>query len=309
MEEYIITFLRNNKHLYMFDLFENDLNIVYNLYKNDLIDETMEYSTAVYNYFAIYYMIKRNHIKAYEFSEKTNVKNNYICVGKMGCAYNNVMIELKYQIARELLEKEIDNNNYTTMNNLGYMYHFGTGVKIDYQKAKLLYEKAIEGGNREAFYNLGCMYHYGEGVEVDYENAKKLYEKAIELGHCDAISQIAYMYQKGRGVKQDYNMAKELYEKAFEAGNKNFYNEYLDLCNHDNEYERVDACAYSFYLKYNDKELLEKLYKRATNIIIKIKEENRDLKAQVQILQNEIDYRPGGKGYEEAKHRFTHLDY
>ena len=152
-------------------------------------------------------------------------------------------------------------------------------------------------------YNLGCMYHYAEGVKVDYTKARELYEKAIELGHIDAISQLAYMYHKARGVKQDYDKAKELYERAFEAGNKNFYREYLDICY--DEYERVDKCAYSFYLTYNDKELLEKLYKRGTNLIIKIKEENANLKAKVQILQNEIDYRPGGKGYEEAQYHFT----
>jgi uncharacterized protein len=71
----------------------------------------------------------------------------------------------------------------------------------------------------EAMNNLGWMYEKGEGVKVDFQIAMDWYEKAANLGSIDAMNNIALMYEKGKGRKRDAQKAAEWYEKADKAKN------------------------------------------------------------------------------------------
>lgn len=107
----------------------------------------------------------------------------------------------------------------TAMNNLGFMYLDGKGVKQNYKKAIELFERAIKSENCNAMNNLGYMHKHGIGVEQDYKKAIELYEMAIKFGSEDAMINLAHMYEFGEGVKQSNEKAEELYNKYYFGSN------------------------------------------------------------------------------------------
>ena len=64
------------------------------------------------------------------------------------------------------------------INNIGWMYHEGHGVKKDYAEAIKYFKVVAERGNVNAMNNLGNMYSKGEGVERDLKQAEYWYDRA-----------------------------------------------------------------------------------------------------------------------------------
>ena len=54
------------------------------------------------------------------------------------------------------------------MNNIGYLYKNGLGVRKDFEEAYFWFKKAADKNNPIAQYNIGNMYCYGEGMEKDF---------------------------------------------------------------------------------------------------------------------------------------------
>lgn len=54
------------------------------------------------------------------------------------------------------------NNYFDAINNLGYMYDLGLGVKKDNKKAILFYEDAASKGSIRAMYNVAFLYKNGQ---------------------------------------------------------------------------------------------------------------------------------------------------
>ena len=286
MEDFIIAFLKKEEYTYSHDLHDSDLQIVYDLYKNNSLDETIEYNTIVCNYLGIYYAIKYSHKSAASLTEADFIK------------------------AEKFYMKSIEGENHEAMYNLGFIY---TIWKSEHEKAKELFYKAIERGNCNAMKMLGCMYYCGEGFTVNYTKAKQLYEQAIDVGqHPGAMYQLGILYYRGNGVEMDIKKAKDLLKKAIKGGYRNAYHMYFELCEEQKaNYDKLAKIAYSLYLQHDSTYLLNKLYHKRTYLIAKVEEEIelkkeiKRLKAKVEALQVEIDYRPGGKGYEQAKEDFN----
>ena len=288
MEDFIIAFLKKEEYTYSYDLHETDLHTVYDLYKNNSLDETITYNAVVSNYLGIYYAIKY-----YKLSDETY-----------------------FVTAKKFYKKSIEGENDEAMYNLGYTY---TICKRKHEKAKELFYEAIERGNCNAMKMLGCMYYCGEGFPVNHAKAKQLYEQAINVGqHPGAMYQLGYIYMCGQGVEIDKNKAKDLFQRAINAGHMSAYYSYFDLC--EGDYDKLAKIAYSLYLQHDSTYLLNKLYHRRTYLIAKVeqeiqlKEEVKTLKATVEVLQkevedlhNKVDYQPDGKGYEQAKEDFNSL--
>ncbi len=87
-------------------------------------------------------------------------------------------------------------------NNLGYLYHSGSGLIQDYIKAAYWYKKAAEQGLALAQTNLGVMYEKGEGVEKDYIKAVYWYKKAVEQGEVFSQNNLGFIYLNGKGVEK-----------------------------------------------------------------------------------------------------------
>ncbi|WP_187652153.1 tetratricopeptide repeat protein [Xenorhabdus sp. TS4] len=92
--------------------------------------------------------------------------------------------------------------------------------KKEYNKAFDYYLYLSNKDDMVAMNNLGFMYERGEGVRQDYQKAFEYYSKAAKKDHSSAISNLAGLYLNGLGVKKDKEKAINLLEKAAKLGNK-----------------------------------------------------------------------------------------
>ena len=124
-----------------------------------------------------------------------------------------------YKQAVNWYRKAAEAGDAPGMNNLGFMYEQGYGVKQDYQQAVSWYRKAAEAGNAAGMTSLGFMYHNGWGVDRDYNQAVTWYRKSAEAGNAAAMANLGNAYRDGNGVTRDYSQSVSWYRKAAEAGN------------------------------------------------------------------------------------------
>ncbi|AQX84918.1 sel1 repeat family protein [Elizabethkingia bruuniana] len=140
-------------------------------------------------------------------------------------------------------EKAAQQNHPVAWNNIGALYHNGTGYSFNIKKAIKAYEKGAELGDGMALTNLGDLYYFGEHVKQDYDKALDFYQKAEKKYYYnyDKISEIYYqlsdyknlldylkkdydqsysgiyygiLYEQGLGVKTDLKKAIKYYEQA-----------------------------------------------------------------------------------------------
>ena len=142
------------------------------------------------------------------------------------------------------------------------------------EKAIELYTRSTNQGNAIGQYNLGCMYHDGEGVEQNYEKAIELYTLSVNQGNSCAQNNLAYMYRNGEGVEQNYEKAIELYTLSVCQG---------DTIAQDN-LKRIDIEIMS--------NIIQNLFKKIKNL---------------EEANTELEYRPGGIGFHQAKNHFDEL--
>ena len=75
--------------------------------------------------------------------------------------------------ANSELERQCNNGNARSCNNLGYLYEYGNGIRQDYKKAREFYNKACEMGNALGCGALGGLYQYGLGVRQNYKKENR----------------------------------------------------------------------------------------------------------------------------------------
>jgi TPR repeat protein len=125
-----------------------------------------------------------------------------------------------YEEAMSWFEKAADKGNAGGINDIGYLYHYGYGVKQNYTEAMKWYKKAVDKGNPSAIGNIGSMYLKGEGVVKDYQEAVNWYKKVADRGIAVSMSLIGKLYHTGgNGVTQNYQEAMNWYKKAADKGN------------------------------------------------------------------------------------------
>lgn len=73
--------------------------------------------------------------------------------------------------------------NAEAMNNLGYCFRFGHGVRKSERRAFRCFRAAARRGCAGAQYNLGLCYATGHGVQRDEQQALLLFERAAAGGY------------------------------------------------------------------------------------------------------------------------------
>ncbi len=106
----------------------------------------------------------------------------------------------------------------TAQCNLGWMYQKGLGGKQDCVTALFWYRKAADQGDAIAQNDLGWMYRNGLGGGQDYAKSLFWFRKSAKQGHSTAQNNLGCMYQQGLGAKRDYDAALLWYRKAAEQG-------------------------------------------------------------------------------------------
>lgn len=200
-------------------------------------------------------MDKAESLKLYKLAIE---KNNLYSVCNL--AYGHITGDKNYDLAIELYQSAIKENNTLAMNSLGDMYLEGWGVKQDYKEAKKLYTQAKKLGSLLSLINLGIMYKNGKGVEINYTKAVRLYEKAIERESGTASNNLASMYDQGIGVEKNIKKAIELYNLAITMGSTAAHNNLVNLyfANNMIDYELIVDILQKGYQK-GSKRALKKL--------------------------------------------------
>ena len=124
----------------------------------------------------------------------------------------------RWEIAAQLLRAGWSTEDSRALNNLGWMYLNGLGVKQDYTGAMFWLYQAANRGDSAAQNNLGWIYRNGLGVKQDSAMAIFWYRKAANQKSAVAQNNLGFMYRNGLGVKQDYDMAIFWYRKAAKQG-------------------------------------------------------------------------------------------
>jgi len=126
--------------------------------------------------------------------------------------------------AREWFEKAAAAGNGDAMRNLGYMYdHDDYGVTKYAKDARQWYEKAAAAGVVDAMYRLGRLYFDDDESEMRMnggKEARRWYEKAAAAGDSASMYLLGRMYQEGLGGPHDYQQAQQWYEKAAAVGHR-----------------------------------------------------------------------------------------
>lgn len=102
---------------------------------------------------------------------------------------------------------------------LGLLYEDGKGVTADYSEAFRLYSLSAEQGNSGGQYNLGSMYYNGRQVTVNYPEAVRWFKLSANQGDAEGQIWLAIAYAAGNGVKQDLAESFKWYKKAAEQDN------------------------------------------------------------------------------------------
>jgi TPR repeat protein len=99
--------------------------------------------------------------------------------------------ERNYEGAREEYERAVKQGSHSqSLNNLGYLYVNGLGVKQNFETARRYFEEAAKQNNSDAFYNLSYLYQHGVGVIKDDAKANIYYDRSLELGPYEDIQRI-----------------------------------------------------------------------------------------------------------------------
>ncbi|MBU6468881.1 MAG: sel1 repeat family protein [Betaproteobacteria bacterium] len=114
--------------------------------------------------------------------------------------------------------KAAEQNNSVALNNLGFLFSEGYGVKADSPKALQYYKRSAELGNLDALNNLALMYAQGEGVKQSYREAYVWFEKAADKGDGLATANIGIYYAQGFGVQKNDTIAFALCKRAVLMG-------------------------------------------------------------------------------------------
>lgn len=154
-----------------------------------------------------------------------------------------------YSQAMKFYLKAAQLGNSNAEENIGVLYHNGSGVNQDFHEAMTWYLKAAEKGNDYAENGIGVLYQNGQGVEQDYREAMKWFLKAAQQGNLISEFCLGQLYEKGLGISQNYNEAIKWFRKAADNGDAGAENEIGNLYNNGEGVGRDYQEAMKWYLK------------------------------------------------------------
>ncbi|TZF98497.1 sel1 repeat family protein (plasmid) [Chryseobacterium panacisoli] len=187
----------------------------------------------------------QNYHEALRLFELSAQKNDTDSLVEIGILLTDPEIESLFDPQKGITyyEKAAQHNHPVAWNNIGALYHNGTGYSFNIKKAIQAYGKGAELGDGMALANLGDLYYFGEHVLQDYDKALDFYQKAEKKYYYnyDKISEIYYqlrdynnlllylkkdydqsysgiyygiIYELGMGVKADLKKAIRYFEQA-----------------------------------------------------------------------------------------------
>ena len=157
---------------------DSEIDILYNLYFNNIVDIHQDISSMMMIYIAIYYDSINNYEQVKKYYMMAIANKNYYAMINLGLYFEN--IENDAVLAKKYYQMAVEQNNDYAMIILGNSY-FKEG---NYDMVKKYYQMAILQNNHYAMNNLGYFY---DVIENDYDTAKKYYMMAISQNNIYAM--------------------------------------------------------------------------------------------------------------------------
>ena len=210
----------------------------------------------------------------------------------------------------------------TAMSNLGYCLCHGIGTAKDEKEGLKWTQRSADLGDPVGMNNLGHYLEHGIGTTKDAKKAVEWYQKSVELGHPGAMNNLGMCLYSGMGIAQDNEKANELFRKAKTGASYwNLADDEKDPLTQLNYYCRAWQTYPESEEGNNRTECREKINTLIANHSFEVlqrwvdqQDETATLKARVQELETqcealttELDYRPGGAGFQEARRDFELL--
>ena len=172
----------NNNSYYLELIFITENLVSFQKYESS---NNFSLTTKFKRYFMNYIQIK-NFLYSiiFVFLIFTNVESGEISIEEAEKAYSDGKIDIALDIWQKLSLK----GDVIALNNLGYLYEKGIGVKKDLLKSLELYLKSANAGAPIAQYNVGEIYAEGRGVSINNKEALKWFIIAGLRGDRDAMN-------------------------------------------------------------------------------------------------------------------------
>ena len=236
---------------------------------------------------------------------KSNDNPNMINLMGLICSFQR-----DFDNAIKYYKLAIEKDCHYALFNLGNLYH-NVPEKKDLNKAIRYYEMAIEKNYKYALYCLAYVYHYQQ-EKKDLDKAIKYYKLAVDNGVSDAMNNLGYLYEI---EKHDLNEAIKYYKMAIENGSNVAMFNLGHL--YQNEPDKIDLIEAIKYYKMaivngnvNAKKKILEIYNLDSKYLVDDILENHELKKQNEKQKEyitELEFMPGGVGYEECKQHFKSL--
>ena len=104
-----------------------------------------------------------------------------------------------------------------SLNNLGYLFHFGKGVKVDYDLAEFWHLRGADRGSASCMLSLGKVYSEKDGPKWDGPRAIEWFEKAVAHGDDWAKGELGHCLWCGECGGRDIGRAEKLLTEALKA--------------------------------------------------------------------------------------------
>jgi TPR repeat protein len=253
-----ITKCISNEYKYEDLINKENIDIIYNLFRNDVVHTGLIKDSNILVLHAVYYQMTKQVDKELIYLKSAIKLNNSFGMNNLAnyyladrCTKKNPYEAIKWY------KKAIDLGNIYAINNIAACYAYGHGFKRDYDKAislvkhtknfesnkvstKLLgdcyiykgkhaeslkwYLKAAELGNSIAMYLLGNIYYTGIYITQNYTEATKWYQKSVDNGNINAMNTLGLMYHQGIVIPKNLSKACELYKHASDLGSHDSMN-------------------------------------------------------------------------------------
>jgi len=170
-----------------------------------------------YNFYGI--GRKRDLVEAMRWYRKAAEKNVPLGINQLAFGYlQGLGVVRNVEEAKRLYRQGVHPQNPNAAHQLGWIY--GHVEPLDYGQALEWYKKAAEHGHATAMNNIGYLYEKGLGVKLDYAIAVQWYTKAAQFEEPRALFHLGTLSESGLGLPKDMSKARALMERAARAGDR-----------------------------------------------------------------------------------------
>ena len=225
-------------------------------------------------------------------------------------------------------EKSASLGNSTAMYRLGNCFsNSNDNQHEDPKRSAEWSQKSADLGNSDAMVDIGICLRHGYGVAKDKTKAVEWFRRSADLGNADAMRHVGDCYLFGTGVAEDEQEAMAWYRKAktaqsYERLGRLHKDPITSLKYHcramgslSDQWSRSD-CRREIIRQLHTElsiEVLQQLIlqedetEACRNEIASLKTENDALRAENEALKIEVEYQPGGTGFDEARRDFESM--